>query len=185
MSFRLISPAFADGAPIPRPYTGDGAVNSFTISAAGAFSSSDIRLKDNIEEIPQVLAKLSLVNGKQYNFISDKGEQLHFGVIAQELQQVFPHLVNENEKGYLSVNYLELIPVLIEALKAQQTTIDKLSTALVQGNESNSQLKAELSKQQQLLQTQQFIIRQLQVDRASMQKDIREIKQSLGLEAKN
>jgi hypothetical protein len=105
-------------------YTGDGAVNSFTISAAGAFSSSDIRLKEGIQGIPQALDKINLVEGKSYIFKNDGNKQLHYGVIAQDLQKLFPHLVQENENGYLAVNYLELIPVLIEALKEQQNTIE-------------------------------------------------------------
>jgi hypothetical protein len=166
-------------------YTGDGAVNSFTISAAGAFSSSDVRLKKNIEEIPRALEKITRIDGKSYTYISDKSQQLHYGVIAQDIQKIFPSLVHKNEKGFLSVNYLELIPVLIEALKLQQSTIEELSAALTQGKESNSQLNAALNKQQQLLQAQQMMIRQLQLDRSEMQMDIMEIKQSLGLEAKN
>ena len=165
-------------------FTGDGAVNSFTISPTGAFSSSDVRLKEDIDEIPQALERISMVNGQRYTFINDKKQQAHYGVIAQDLQKIFPELVHENEAGYLSVNYLELIPVLIEALKTQQATIDELSSALEQGSQSNSQLKAELKNQQQLLQTQQLIIRQLKFDREVMEKDIREIRQSLGLEAK-
>jgi hypothetical protein len=39
-------------------------------------------------------------------------------VIAQELQKVFPQLVKQNEKGELSVNYIGLIPVLLEGIKS-------------------------------------------------------------------
>ncbi len=165
-------------------YTGDGAVNSFTISPGGAFSSSDIRLKTNIHEIPRALDKINLIEGKSYSFKSDQEQQLHFGVIAQDLQRLFPNLVRENEDGYLSVNYLELIPVLIEALKEQQQIIQELAQALKQGKELNNELKVGLNKQQKLVRTQQFILTQLQMDRAAMEKDIKEIKQSLGLEAK-
>lgn len=48
-----------------------------------------------------------------------------FGVIAQELMLVYPELVQKDENGYLSVNYIGLIPVLVEALKEQQVIIDK------------------------------------------------------------
>lgn len=48
-----------------------------------------------------------------------------FGVIAQDLQKVFPELVSEDGNGYLSVDYAGLIPVLIEAIKEQQKMIDK------------------------------------------------------------
>jgi hypothetical protein len=165
-------------------YTGDGAVNSFTISAGGVFSSSDVRLKTNIQEIPRALDKINLIEGKSYTFKSDQDQQIHFGVIAQDLQRLFPNLVRENEDGYLSVNYLELIPVLIEALNEQHSTIQQLAQALKQGKELNNELKSGLNKQQKLLRAQQFIMTQLQMDRATMEKDIKEIKQSLGLEAK-
>jgi len=165
-------------------YTGDGTVNSFTISPGGIFSSSDIRLKENIEDIPQALDRLSLVEGKSYTFKSDQEQEVHYGVIAQDIQKLFPQLVHQNEDGFLSVNYLELIPVLIEALKQQQSTIEQLSKALKKGEEFNDELKAGLNRQQQLVRAQQFILTQLQLDRAAMKKEIKEIKTSLGLEAK-
>ena len=165
-------------------YTGDGAVNSFTISPAGVFSSSDRRLKENIEQIPTALDKISMVEGKQYNFINDDQKEVHYGVIAQDLQKLFPHLVKKNQNGYLSVNYQELIPVLIEALKEQQNTIEQLTLALKQGQVLNEDLRAGLEQQQQLVRAQQFVLQQMQVDREALEKDINEIKQSLGLEAK-
>jgi hypothetical protein len=165
-------------------YTGDGATNSFTISAAGAFTSSDSRLKQNIEDISDALQKITQVEGKRYSFINDKQDRIHYGVIAQEIRNIFPSLVQENDQGYLSVNYMELIPVLIEALKVQQETINQLSTALSQGQDMNGQLNAELAKQGRLLQAQQSIITQLQLDKQETARDIEEIRRSLGLEAK-
>lgn len=46
------------------------------------------------------------------------------GFSAQEIQKVFPQLVKADEKGYLSVNYTALIPILVEGIKEQQTVID-------------------------------------------------------------
>lgn len=60
--------------------------------------------------------------------ISDKKQ---FGFIAQEIQQVFPALVFEDENGYLSVDYAGIIPVLIEALKEQQVIINKQKEELL------------------------------------------------------
>jgi hypothetical protein len=59
-----------------------------------------------------------------------------------------------------------------------------LSLALKQRKELNIQLKAGLEKQQQLVRAQQFVLNQMQIDRATIQKDIEEIKRTLGLEAK-
>ncbi len=49
-----------------------------------------------------------------------------YGVIAQELQKEFPEMVNVEESGYLSVDYKQLIPVLIEAVKELKMEIDLL-----------------------------------------------------------
>jgi Chaperone of endosialidase len=51
------------------------------------------------------------------------GKQM--GVIAQEVEKVFPELVTTNGDGYKRVNYIGLIPVLIESIKEQQTQIEK------------------------------------------------------------
>ncbi len=166
-------------------YTGDGAVNSFTISAGGVFSSSDARLKENVQSIPGALDRILQVEGKKYNFINDQKAELHYGVIAQDLMQLFPELVKENENGFLAVNYMELVPVLVEAIKQQQQTINKLLLTLEKGDEINGQLRAGLLKQQKLIDAQQMILQQLQTEKSSMQRDIDQIKYTLGLEAKN
>jgi hypothetical protein len=48
------------------------------------------------------------------------------GFVAQDVQKVFPELVEQDSAGYLSLDYLGLIPVLVEAIKEQQEIIDKL-----------------------------------------------------------
>lgn len=50
------------------------------------------------------------------------------GFIAQELKEVFPELVTEDSSGFLYVDYIGLIPVIVEALKEQQETIEDLRT---------------------------------------------------------
>jgi len=54
-----------------------------------------------------------------------KGKQ-KIGVLAQEIQEVFPELVSEDDNEMLAVNYQGLVPVLINALKEQQSEIDEL-----------------------------------------------------------
>lgn len=96
---------------------------------SGTFSyPSDIRLKTKVETLTGVLSKLALMRGVTYEFKDQtkyaKGPQV--GVIAQELQKVFPELVKEGSDGFLSVNYTQLSAVLIQAVKEQQARIDKL-----------------------------------------------------------
>jgi Chaperone of endosialidase len=99
---------------------------------AGALTqNSDIRLKKNIEPLHLSLNKLLQLNGYSYNWINtdnDQGEQI--GLIAQEVQKLYPQLVTEikkeNGETTLGVNYIGLIPVMIESIKEQQKQIDEL-----------------------------------------------------------
>ncbi|MFV0267704.1 MAG: tail fiber domain-containing protein [Draconibacterium sp.] len=50
----------------------------------------------------------------------------NIGFIAQDIQKIFPELVEEDESGYLSVNYIGLIPVLVEAIKELETRVETL-----------------------------------------------------------
>ena len=84
--------------------------------------SSDARLKSNIVSLGSTLSKLLLIDGKSYRV---KGKQ-KIGVLAQEIQEVFPELVSEDDNEMLAVNYQGLVPVLINALKYQQNEIDEL-----------------------------------------------------------
>lgn len=93
--------------------------------------NSDLRLKKNIQPIHNALDAIRRLNGYTYNWKDNsRDESLQVGVIAQEVQKIFPSLVKEDDKGVLSVNYSGLIPVLIEALKEQQRQIDELKQML-------------------------------------------------------
>lgn len=77
------------------------------------------------------LNKLSNVNGKYYE-LNDKMADLtgnkgfEYGVIAQEVQREFPEIVRLDKSGYLSVDYAQFIPILIEAVKELKMEIDLL-----------------------------------------------------------
>ena len=58
-------------------------------------------------------------------------EKEHFGLIAQELQEVYPNLVYEKDNGYLAVNYVELVPVLMQAIKELNAKVAKLESGKV------------------------------------------------------
>lgn len=59
-------------------------------------------------------------------------EKEHFGLIAQELQEVYPNLVYEKDNGYLAVNYVELVPVLMQAIKELNAKV-----AMLEANKVN------------------------------------------------
>jgi len=93
--------------------------------------SSDIRLKTDIHKVENALLKITALNGYNYKRknIADKNKR-EIGVIAQEVKEVLPDVVSENDDGLMSVNYTALIPVLIEAIKEQQEHIAKLESRL-------------------------------------------------------
>jgi hypothetical protein len=84
------------------------------LTATTVNSSSDESLKKDIHTIENAVEKINQLRG--VNFTWKDTDEKSAGVIAQELQKVFPELVSKNENG-LSINYNGLIGVLIEAIK--------------------------------------------------------------------
>lgn len=101
------------------------------ILASGTITPSDIRYKKNIQLIQSPMEKLKQLNGVTYDYRKEEFPQMGFsdkeqvGLIAQEVEKVFPQLVVTDDKGYKAVDYVKLVPVLIESTKAQQAQIDK------------------------------------------------------------
>jgi hypothetical protein len=88
--------------------------------------NSDSRLKKDIQPIKDATKQLQRINGYHYYWKShDRDSLLQTGVLAQELQSVFPELVKEDKEGILSVNYSGIIPWLLEAAKEQQKELEK------------------------------------------------------------
>jgi len=90
---------------------------------------SDITLKDNIEVIADPLTKILSIRGVTFtrNDLADT-ETRHMGVIAQEVEQYFPEVVQTTEDGIKTVNYGAMAGAFIEAFKDQQNQIDELRT---------------------------------------------------------
>lgn len=103
-------------------YTQSGAV----YASAGFYDTSDMRVKDNIESIDVSKAdKIRLVE-----FDRTDREHHGYGVIAQELETVYPSMVNTDENGFKTVNYSEIYAVKIKYLEdkiaALEAIVDKL-----------------------------------------------------------
>mgnify|MGYP003115245927 CR=1 FL=1 len=101
-----------------------------------AFYSSDKRLKDNVIKIGNPLDKLSQLNGYEFDWIVNQeihpNEGHDVGVIAQEVEKVIPEIVETRESGYKAVKYEKMVPLLIEAIKEQQTQIDELKKEVLE-----------------------------------------------------
>ena len=102
-------------------FNGDTTVSNDLTVSGDVVISSDARLKSNIVSLGSTLPKLLQIDGKSYEM---KGKQ-KIGVLAQEIQEVFPELVSEDANEMLAVNYQGLVPVLINALKEQETKFEK------------------------------------------------------------
>ena len=93
-------------------------------------SSSDSRLKNNIKKIEDPINKILRLTGNSFEWnekqTAYKVGKKDYGVIAQEVKEVLPEAVTERKTGYLAVDYNDLIPLLIEAVKEQQMEIEKL-----------------------------------------------------------
>jgi len=92
--------------------------------------SSDKRLKDKVIKIDTALNKVNDLSGYQFEWnqhIDDyRIGTVDYGVLAQELESVLPHAVDINNRGYKTVNYNSLIPLLIEAVKELSSKVEKL-----------------------------------------------------------
>lgn len=100
----------------------------WNIRAAQYIQNSDARLKINVLPITDALQKLLGINGYTYNLLSDNS--FHYGVIAQEVEKFFPHLVSTDDNGLKSVNYNGLIAPMIESIKTLNSKIDTLEAQL-------------------------------------------------------
>ena len=96
-----------------------------------AYASSDERLKDNIQTIENPLEKLSQISGNTFDWNEEKQDIYKgrdYGVIAQEIEQVMPELVDTRDNGYKAVKYEKLVPLLIESIKELQKEIEELKS---------------------------------------------------------
>jgi hypothetical protein len=91
-------------------------------------TSSDARLKTDIMSLGGTLAKLLLIDGKSYTTKKDGRQTI--GVLAQDIQKVFPELVTIDDNDMLAVNYQGLVPVLINALKEQEERLARLEAII-------------------------------------------------------
>lgn len=131
-------------------YAGDGATYTLicrfgsdgTISkiGGGSFSAiSDERVKENIQDFNKGLESVLAIETKTFKYKKVAGTQTEFypdsicnktqyGVIAQELKEVCPEMVTEDEQGFYSVDLSNLPLMLVNAVKELSTKLDNVTT---------------------------------------------------------
>lgn len=106
-------------------------VNNDLYVTGSIFNTSDVSLKENIVELSSNYERnLLRLCPVKYSFKSDINKKLHFGFIAQDVEKIFPNLVRNDVLGDKSVNYLELIPIIIAKMQTMQQELDELKCRL-------------------------------------------------------
>ncbi|MGI4875564.1 MAG: tail fiber domain-containing protein [Janthinobacterium lividum] len=120
------------------------------LQCVGTVNTSDQRLKQNIRPLTGALASVLALRGVRYEW-NALGVQrggtagaAQVGVIAQEVEKIFPELVSTGADGYKAVNYAQLTPVLLEALKEQQAQIEALKARAATAEATAAQATATL-----------------------------------------
>ncbi|MFW5658942.1 MAG: tail fiber domain-containing protein, partial [Bacteroidota bacterium] len=89
------------------------------------FNTSDARFKTNIASISSATSLLAAIQPKTFRWNQTDfperqfDDRLHYGVIAQELEPLLPDLVQTDDKGHKSVNYIELVPILVKGFQEE------------------------------------------------------------------
>merc|ERR1711998_598639 len=97
-----------------------------------SFAKSDVRLKEHIEPLANRSMSILDLKGVSFRFKAKEEERpmdsylTHFGFIAQDVRDIFPELVREEKDGFLGLEYQSLIPLLVEQVKRQDSTIKNL-----------------------------------------------------------
>lgn len=133
-----------------------GVLTANSITTNILVTPSDFRLKENVTAVRSgALANVMNMNVVEYNYIVQEPQTIsdtatiatenehlesvkketpkkHFGFIAQELQEIYPELVEVDEKGYLGVNYLEVIPILVRSIQELNAKLEQYENAEIQ-----------------------------------------------------
>lgn len=105
-------------------------INNDLIIEGSIYNPSDERLKTEIREIdPNEFNSLFTLNPIHFKY--NNNNKSHYGLLAQDVEKVFPDLVNMNN-GYKIVNYQEFIPLIIAKMKSMENDIQLLKTTTLQ-----------------------------------------------------
>jgi hypothetical protein len=106
--------------------------NAGIINASRYNTTSDVRLKTNFEPLTNVIDSIKQIHGLKYNFKDSLSDKKSIGLIAQDVEKVFPEVVTTKEDGekLKSIEYSNMVPILVEAIKEQQKMIEELQAAV-------------------------------------------------------
>ena len=107
-------------------------INTDVIITGSLFNTSDEKLKQNIYKIEKEhINELFTLNPIHFTFKNDTENINHYGSLAQDVEKVFPNLVREDKIGFKTVNYQELIPLILTKMKIMQEEIEELKQSRI------------------------------------------------------
>jgi hypothetical protein len=107
------------------------------IVVGSIFNPSDEKLKKNIIKLNDFdIENITKLNPVTFSYNNDTSNQLHYGFIAQDVEEIFPALVSDNT-GYKSINYIEFIPIMLYKMQQMQDELDELKQKLSKENNSD------------------------------------------------
>ena len=129
-----------------------------TLTANSTGKSSDIKLKRNIEALENILPSILSLNTVSFYYDQDKADKfflpdgLQYGLVAQELEKIFPALVKTDIWGYKTVDYTSLSVLLIPAISELKSELDKKELEIEELTRRQADLEDRLIIMEQLLQ---------------------------------
>jgi hypothetical protein len=165
---------------VVRVYAESGLGVNGPVNAQSFNNNSDVRFKTHVRPIGSALASVLALRGVRYEWNAlgvqhgGKAGAPQVGLLAQELEKVYPELVSTDKEGYKAVNYSQLTPVLIEALKEQQAQIEALkaqnATAKAELQTVKAQSAADKAQATATLETFEARLRRLEAGSAQAQR---------------
>ncbi|MCS7000680.1 MAG: tail fiber domain-containing protein [Candidatus Kapabacteria bacterium] len=117
---------------------------------------SSVRWKEDIRPLGNALEKVLAMRGVQYRWKPEYGGNEDIGFIAEEVGEVLPWVVQRDSKGeYIGMDYMRVVPVLVEALKEEHRRNEELRQKVAQLEKERSDyatLQAELSELRRLVE---------------------------------
>ena len=133
------------------PITSISVDNKGRVIAATVGAPSDRRLKKEMVALANSAEKLEKIIPYAYYWKKDNNENPQLGVMAQDVEKVFPTLVNVRSDGFKTVNYTGLIPPLLNAVQEQQRTIRELEALVSQLEKENLRMQQGIQEIKDLL----------------------------------
>ena len=132
------------------------------------FAPSDRRIKNIGDKFTAGVNELSKLDFFHYTFKTDEAKTPHVGVIAQDLQKVFPDAVTKGDDGFLRIRWEDMFYAAINAIKELNTKITEIADNLMNTN-------SKVEEQSKIIEAQQETINNQQKNIEAQQKYINEI----------